>query len=1053
MHLADKDLEGENRLVTALFADICGFSVLSRKLSTEVVVEKVNQCFQTVTDTVYRYEGSVNRFIGDCVLAFYGAPLAHENDPERAVLAALDMRDEVSKLELEISVGINTGTVYFGSIGGREHREVSAYGPEINLAKRLQETAKPGEIVVGGGNYRLTRKAFDFERRDELVLKGMEEPVTGYAVLGISERPEKLRGIEGLRARMIGREREFSELTEAADEWLTGEGRMVSVIGEAGIGKSRLVSELKSYLARKSGSQWQEGRCVSIGQPVSYWPFLDILRGHYGLSHLDTEADMARKVTAGVTKLLPKSADEFLPLVGRLLSVRFGSELDRNLDYLAPEQIRHQTLVRLRDWFETMARDRPLLLIIEDLHWADDLSLDLITLLMDSLATTPLMLLCVYRPEREHRCWQLGAQAERKCSDRYTEITLKQLTRRESRELVEALLEIENLPEPVRTMILHRSEGNPFFIEEVIRSLIDRNLAYREGERWKAKTEISEIDVPETIQSVVLARVDRLQAEAKTVLQHASVIGRLFKYRLLEHLSRRERDLARYLDELEEKDLVYEERTVPELEYTFKHAFTQEATYQGILKRRRKEFHIQVARGIEQLYRERLEEYYEELAHHYSRSDDVEKAVEYLLKAGEKAKRSSANDAAITHLQLGLNLLGTLLESAERKQRELALQVALGGALMATKGWGAQEVLHTYARAQELCEQVGESPELYPTLYGLYAFYAVRAEHETKAKVAEKLLRVAQSSQDPAFLLHSWYVLGANLFYRGEFVPAREPLDQSIALEDNVEDRPKTLLLFGEHPGGPGRCYLSFNLWYLGYPAQALQRIDEILKLAEEISHPFSMAWALMAACMVHQFRQDTRAVLERTETLITLSEELGFPFPLTFGTILRGWASTEQGKLDEGSEQIHQGLAACRATGTEMWRPNFLGLLAEARGKRGRVEEGLSLLAEALIAVDKTGERFHEAELYRLKGELLLMQGEREAEAETCFRQAIGIARSQQAKSLELRAVMSLSRLWRKQGKREDERKILAAIYGWFTEGFDTADLKEARALLDELS
>jgi class 3 adenylate cyclase/tetratricopeptide (TPR) repeat protein len=682
MDAAREEMEGENRLVTALFADISGFTPMSQEMSPEATVERVNQCFQVITDAVYRYEGSINRFIGDCVLGFFGAPLVHENDHERAILAALDMREAVSQIGLNISIGINTGMTYFGPIGTQQHLEVSAYGHDVNLAKRLQEAAAPGQVLAGAGTYRLTRRAFDFNRLDAVTLRGIGSPVPVYEVLSVKEHPEKLRGIEGLRARMIGREHEFAELKEATDAWLQGEGQIVSIIGEAGIGKSRLVRELREYLDMRletpdmgqeslkshvsSLMSILEGRCVSIGQPISYWPFLDILRAYFGLSEEDDPATKARKVTDATVHLFADRAEEVLPFLGHLLSIRFGNELDDRLKFATPDQIRHQTLMRLRDFFETVAqtsppveltKKRPLMLVLEDLHWADDLSLDLLSLLMDSLAMAPLMLLCVYRPERQHRVWQLSTQARRKCLERYTEITLNALSSRESRQLVETLLTIENLPESVKEMILQKSEGNPFFIEEVIRSLIERDLVYREDDRWKARAEISDMDVPDTIQSVLLARVGRLQAEAKYVLQCASVIGRLFKYRLLEYLAEHERNLDQYLSEFEERELVYEERTVPELEYAFKHALTQEATYQSILERRRKEFHHQVAVGIERLYQERLEEYYDELAHHYSMSEDAEKAMEYLLKAGEKAKRSYANEVAISHFQKALEMI------------------------------------------------------------------------------------------------------------------------------------------------------------------------------------------------------------------------------------------------------------------------------------------------------------------------------------------------------------------------------------------------------------
>jgi predicted ATPase len=466
---------------------------------------------------------------------------------------------------------------------------------------------------------------------------------------------------------MIGREHEFADLKDAADAWLGGQGQIVSIIGEAGIGKSRLVTELREYLGDKVMEKLDEeegltasvleGRCVSIGQPISYWPFLDILRSYFGLSEDDDEATRARKVAESIDQLMPKGADETLPLLGNLLSIKFGNELDDRLEFAGPEQIRYQTLMRLRDLFEALARRQPLLLILEDLHWADDLSLDLISLLMDSLVATSLMLLCIYRPERGHRVWQLGDQARRKCLDRYTELILNPLSSHQSRVLVESLLEIENLPESAKNIILTKSEGNPFFIEEVIRSLIEQDVVYLEDNHWIARDEIANIHVPDTIQSVVLARVDRLHEEAKYILRCASVIGRLFRYRLLQHISQQEHDLDRHLSDFEEKELVYEERTVPELEYAFRHAFTQEATYEGILERQRREFHQKVAEGIERLYQGNLDEYCEELAHHYTLGVDIQKAIPYLLQSGNKAKLTYSNDTALSCYQQLLDIL------------------------------------------------------------------------------------------------------------------------------------------------------------------------------------------------------------------------------------------------------------------------------------------------------------------------------------------------------------------------------------------------------------
>jgi class 3 adenylate cyclase/tetratricopeptide (TPR) repeat protein len=666
-----KQMQGEYRLVTAVFADVVGSSGMARDMPLEQYVDAMNDCFKMMVDTIsIKYEGSINRFIGDCVLAFFGAPIAHENDAERAILAALDIRDNVKELRLNISIGINTGMTYVGEMGSDLiYSERSAWGPDVDFTKRLQDAAEPGQILVGASTYRVTNRAYDFAKPIYIEVKGMEKPQVAYPVLHIREHPEKLRGIEGLRARMIGREREFADLKESADDLVSGKGSIVTVIGEAGIGKSRLVSELKDYInvGTQHAVSLLEGRSVSLGQTISYWPFLDMLKTYLNLSDTDSESEIAGKLRESITDLFPQGWEDILPFMGNLLSIKFSDELDDKLAYFTPEQIRHQTLMRLKGLFTTISRRKPLLLILEDLHWADDLSLDLVSLLMDDLAENPLMLLCIYRPERSHRCWQIGEVASRKCLERYTEITLKKLSAVQSRQLVESLLTIENLPEPTKDMILRKSEGNPFFIEEVIRSLIDRDLVYREDDRWKARREIEDIDVPDTIQSVLLSRVDRLQAETRYVLQCASVIGRLFRYRLLDHLAQHERDLEEHLSQLEERELIHEERSVPELEYAFKHALTQEATYQGILERKRQEFHQQVGEGIESLYRDRIEEYYEELAHHYVRSADKEKALEYLIKAGDKSKGIYANQQAIDYYTRAMDLTDQFPEKREQK--------------------------------------------------------------------------------------------------------------------------------------------------------------------------------------------------------------------------------------------------------------------------------------------------------------------------------------------------------------------------------------------------
>jgi predicted ATPase len=518
------------------------------------------------------------------------------------------------------------------------------------------------------------------------------------------------------------------------------------------------------------------------------------------------------------------------------------------------------------------------------------------------------------------------------------------------------------------------------------------------------------------------------------------------------------------------------------VEYTFKHALTQEVAYNSLLQERRKVLHERTAQAIETLFHSRLEDYYSDLAHHYSRSNHTEKAVEYLHLAGQQAVQRSAYTEAISHLTAALELLQTLPDTPERARQELVLQTTVGVPLTATKGYGAPEVETVYTRARELCRRVGETSLLFPVLPGLWNFYLVRAELQTARELGEQLLTLAQSVQDPVPLLEAHGELGSTSFWLGEVTSARAHVEQSIALYDPQQHR-SLAFLYGQDPKVTSLSNAALVLWFLGYPDQALKRSHDALTLAQELSHPFSLAFPLSFAAMLHQYRREGQAAQERAEATIALSTEQGFPYWLTFGTILRGWALVEQRPGEEGIAQLRQGLDAWRATGAELRRPYYLGLLAEAHEKVGQVEEGLSALAEALTAADKTGERWWEAELYRLKGELVLQsevrspksqkenqksKGKRQkklsvtnpqsptpnphSEAEECFLKAIEIARKQSAKSLELRATMSLARLWQQQGKQHAARNTLSDIYNWFTEGFDTADLKDAKVLLEEL-
>jgi predicted ATPase len=550
-----------------------------------------------------------------------------------------------------------------------------------------------------------------------------------------------------------------------------------------------------------------------------------------------------------------------------------------------------------------------------------------------------------------------------------------------------------------------------------------------------------------------MARLDRLPM-VREVAQLGAVLGREFAYEMVKALAAvEESTLQDRLGQLVGAELLYQRGRPPRAKYMFKHALIQDAAYASLLRRTRQQYHQQIAQMLEAEFPETVEAEPELVAHHYTEAGLNEQAVGYWHQAGKRAAQRSANVEAVNHLNKGLEVLMTLPDTVERARRELDLQTTLGPVFMAVKGQSSPDTERAYARARELCQQVGETPQLFPVLHGLWRFYMVRAELQTTRELAEQLFSLAQRAEDPALLLEAHRMMGLTMFWLGELAPARAQLEQGIALYDPQQHRSHAFV-YGQDPGVACRALAAWPIWVLGYPVQALQSVHEALTLVKEITHPFSLVYALTMAAVVHQFRREMQEAQERAEALIALSTEQGFPFWLAFGTILRGWALTGQGEGAEGIAQMRQGLVAHRDTGAELNRPLFLSLLAEAYGEVGQPEEGLTVLVEALAMVDKTGERCWEAELHKQKGELLLMQeGQKVGEAEECFQKALHIARRQQAKSFELRAAMSLSRLWQQQGKREEAHQLLAEIYGFFTEGFDTAELQEAKVLLEELA
>jgi predicted ATPase len=696
-----------------------------------------------------------------------------------------------------------------------------------------------------------------------------------------------------------------------------------------------------------------------------------------------------------------------------------------------------------------IAAQQPVLFVVEDLHWVDPSTLELLTLLVDQGPTAHILALFTFRPDFTPP-WTGRAHL--------TQITVNRLPNQQAVEVIRQIAHGKALPPEVVEQIVAKTDGVPLFVEELSKMVLESGLLQEQEDRYTLASPLSPLAIPATLHDSLMARLDRL-ATVKGLAQLGATLGREFSYELLHAVSPwDEGTLQRGLHQLVEAEFLYQRGLLPQATYLFKHALIQEAAYQSLLHSTRQQHHQHIAQVLEARFADLCATQPELLAHHYTEAGLIAQATPYWQQAGTQAIQRSANVEAIAHVQRGLELLTALPDTPQRTQHELDFLTTLGPALMATKGYAAPEVVHAYTRARALCQQVGETPEHVPVLWNLWFFYMARAEHQTAMELGEQCLQIAHRVQDAALLLEAHYALGSSWFLLGNPALAGTYLEQTIALYDAAQHHGLAYRYGGIDPGMAGFGVYAWVLWLRGYPAQARTHSARALSLAQQRAHPFSLARTLHYDALLCQLRRDAPAARDQADAETTVATAQSFALARATGLIMRGWAIAVQERSTEGLVQIRQGLDTYRSTGAECQRPHYLTLLAEASGLLGQPEGGLTALEEAMTLIEKTSERYYEAELHRQRGELLLLHAEgggqnAELTAEESFQQALDVSRQQQARSFELRAAMSLARLWQRQGKRQEAYNLLAPIYGWFTEGFDTMDLQEAGALLAELS
>jgi class 3 adenylate cyclase len=1055
--------EAERRQLTCLSCDLMNSVELSDRVDPEELHEILANYRRVCTTVVRRFDGHVHDYSGDGIMVYFGFPTAHEDDAQRAVRSGLGILEAVGQLshhlradrgiDLHVRVGIDTGLVVAGAMtadDGVDSR--SAVGVTPNIAARLQALAAPDSVVISASAYRLIAGYFDCRELGFRTIRGISQPMAIYQVLHESSARTRLdvaaqRGLSP----MHGRDDEFHRLTEHWTQARAGHGSAALLVGEPGIGKSRLIRSLQQHVAQSPDA---------FLIPLAGSPYHSNTAFHPIVQHLERVLEFAPENTIeqrldkidGLLAQYGFDRPGVVPLLADLLGVPCGDRyppLDLPTD--RKRQLTIDTLVAM--WLRR-AGHQPVLMVVEDLHWVDPSTLDLLTQLLSRVPASRLLVVLSARPDFAPP-WLEGPWLER--------LDLDRLDREASTSIVTEVAG-RQVPAQLLGQVLSKADGIPLYLEELTQLVVEEGLVALGEGRPDPAAPPRGLAIPATLADSLTARLDRLPA-AKGIAQLGAAIGRQFSYELIEAVSETitsldPEGLRDNLARLVDAGLLFVEYDARGETYTFKHALIQDAAYASLLLTTRRNYHRRIADVLVEQFPATVETAPELLAHHYTEAGLTAQAVPHWLRAGERALQASANPEAIAHLAAGLRLLADLAESRERAAQELQLRLALGPACMAVHGYASPEVAACYQRAQELCVELSDTPELVdvprvvPVLHGLWTSNVVRAQHADALAIGQQVLEFGTATNDDAVLVQGNMEVGWSLFFLGRLETAREHLQRVLALYDH-ERHSSHALVYGDNPATSARSNLAQALWLLGYVDQSLRLSEENLTaLRSIVDHQPSVAFGLDLAAVVRQYRRDAPATRRLVEEALAVSEAHDLAFFAAMASILRGWVLVEEGNLNDGLAGMRRGLAAHLSTGGELAKPYWLYLIAEGCGRTGAPKAGLELLDEALAVVEETDERYWEAELHRLRGDLYLALSEPSAPdvAEACHLRALDIARRQNARSLELRAATSLARLWQARGRQQDARDLLTPAYLWFTEGRATPDHRDAAALLAEL-
>jgi class 3 adenylate cyclase/predicted ATPase len=1035
---ANATAEAERRQLTVMFCDLVGSTPLSTRFDPEDLREIVGAYHRCVADTVGRFGGFVAKYMGDGVLVYFGYPEAHEDDAERAVRAGLAVIDAVGRLAtqepLNVRIGTATGLVVVGDlIGAGAAQERGVVGETPNLAARLQALARPGTLVVANSTRRQIGTLFETEDLGPQPLAGFAEPQRAWRVVGESGVASRFEALRSGTTPLVGRDEELDLLLRRWQQAKSGEGRVVLISGEPGIGKSRLTAALSQRIESEPHTRLRYFSSPHH-QDSALYPFIGQLE-RANATRLD-------KLEA----LLGDGAEPGdISLIAEMLSLS-GGERFPPLD-LSPQRKKERTLAALLRQLQVLARRQPVLMIFEDLHWIDPTSRELLDLTVEKITGLPVLLVATYRPEFQPP-WVGQSQV--------TVIALNRLGRNEGATLVHRLAgNLGALPPDVVDEIVERTDGVPLFVEELTKAVIEAGAD--RGHVSISAVPPSPLAVPATLHASLLGRLDRLGPAAKNVAQVGAAIGRDFSHELLAAaVQLAEPELLEALRRLVEAGLVFQRGAPPTAEYLFKHALVQDTAYSTLLRGPRQALHRRIAEGLERRFPDLVETRPEILAHHYGEAAMPDKAIAYWHRAGKSSLAKSAVREAIAQLHRGLSLLGGLPETRERQQLELDIHVTLTAALMAGKGYANPETVAALERANRLVTETASvgTPLHFFVLYGLWVSTFAGGAIAAALEHATNFLSIAQSQPSSGPLLVGHRTLALSLIVIGDYPAALTHFETAASLYRPDEHR-DSAFHYGQDIGVSAFVQLSWALWHRGYPDQSAGAADRALTYSRQLGHAHTLAHAFWFAGMAAAFARDVATAYAYGSDCVALASEHGFAQWAALGRMLQGWANAQKGEATTGIASIRDRMApAVAMTGSGVYTPLRLALLAEALALAGKIEEGLAALDDALAKAAVSGVRGWDAEIHRLRGELTgRLPYPDPAKADESFRTAIAIAREQGTRGYELRAATSLARFWREHGRRGEARELLAPVYGWFTEGFDTPDLKEAKALLAELT